>query len=40
MQHGLNMPLFWHELFAYCISAFFAMDVLIVGVSLPPPPFL
>lgn len=33
-QHGLNAPLFWHQLFSNRISAFFAMDVLVSAVAL------
>jgi len=33
-QHGLNLPLFFRELFANRISAFFAMDVIVSAVSL------
>ena len=32
-HHGLNMPLFLHELFANQISGFFAMDVLISAIA-------
>jgi hypothetical protein len=34
MEHGLNMRLFVHELFANRISAFFGMDVLVSAVVL------
>ena len=34
MQHGMNLPLFVHELFASRISAFFGMDVLVSAVVL------
>jgi len=34
MQHGMNLPLFVHELFANRISAFFGMDVLVSAVVL------
>jgi len=34
VQHGLNMPLFVHELFANRIGAFFGMDVLVSAVVL------
>jgi hypothetical protein len=34
MGNGLNMPLFWHQLFANRISAFFGMDVLVSAVAL------
>jgi hypothetical protein len=34
MQHGLNLPLFVHELFANRISAFFGMDVLVSALVL------
>ena len=34
VAHGLNMPLFVHELFANRISGFFAMDVLVSAVVL------
>jgi len=34
LQHGLNLPLFFRELFANRISAFFAMDVIVSAVSL------
>ena len=33
-QQGLNLPLFFRELFANRISAFFAMDVIVSAVSL------
>ena len=32
--HGLNLPLFFQELFANRISAFFGMDVLVSAVAL------
>jgi Terpene cyclase DEP1 len=34
LQHGLNLPLFLHELFANRIGAFFGMDVLVSAVAL------
>lgn len=34
MQHGMNLPLFWRELFANRISAFFGMDVLVSAIVL------
>src|ERR1700683_2995637 len=34
VQHGMDVPLFVHELFANRISAFFAMDVLVSAVVL------
>jgi hypothetical protein len=34
VHNGLNMPLFWHQLFANRISAFFGMDVLVSAVTL------
>ena len=34
MQNGLNMPLFFQQLFANRIGAFFAMDVLVSAVVL------
>jgi hypothetical protein len=34
MEHGLNMPLFFHQLFANHISGFFAMDVLVAAIVL------
>src|SRR5215469_8303542 len=34
MQNGLNMPLFFQQLFANRISAFFGMDVLVSAVVL------
>lgn len=33
-QHGLNLPLFLHELFANRIGAFFGMDVLVSAIAL------
>jgi hypothetical protein len=33
-QNGLNMPLFFHQLFANRISAFFGMDVLVSAAAL------
>ncbi len=33
-DNGLNMPLFFHQLFANRISAFFAMDVVVSAVTL------
>jgi hypothetical protein len=33
-QHGLNLPLMLHELFANRISAFFGMDVVVSAVVL------
>jgi len=33
-HHGVNMPLFLHDLFANRISAFFAMDVLVSAIVL------
>jgi hypothetical protein len=32
MAHGLNMPLFFRELFANRISAFFGMDVIVSAI--------
>jgi hypothetical protein len=34
MHHGLNLPVFVHELFANRIGAFFGMDVLVSAVVL------
>jgi hypothetical protein len=34
MEHGLNMRLFVHELFANRIGGFFGMDVLVSAVAL------
>jgi carbon starvation protein CstA len=34
MQNGLSVPLMFRELFAYRISAFFVMDVLVSAVVL------
>ena len=34
MEHGLNLPLFAHELFANRISGFFVMDVLVSAIVL------
>jgi hypothetical protein len=34
MHNGLNLPLFWQQLFANRISAFFGMDVLISAIAL------
>src|SRR3954470_24694059 len=34
LRHGINLPLFAHELFANRISGFFAMDVLVSAVVL------
>jgi hypothetical protein len=33
-QNGLNMPLFFHQLFANRISAFFGMDVFVSAATL------
>ena len=33
-HHGVNMPIFLHELFANRISAFFAMDVIVSAIVL------
>jgi Terpene cyclase DEP1 len=33
-QNGLNMPLFFHQLFANRISAFFGMDVFVSAAAL------
>jgi hypothetical protein len=33
-EHGLNFPLFFHELFINRISSFFAMDVIVSAVVL------
>ena len=33
-HHGVNMPIFLHELFANRISAFFAMDVVVSAIVL------
>lgn len=33
-QHGLNLPLFFRELFANRISAFFGMDVIVSAIVL------
>lgn len=33
-QHGLNMPLFFRELFANRIGAFFGMDVIVSAMAL------
>ena len=34
IEHGLNLPLFFHELFANRIGGFFGMDVLVSAVAL------
>jgi hypothetical protein len=34
LEHGLNGPLFFRELFANRISAFFAMDVIVSAIVL------
>ena len=34
LEHGLNVRLFFHELFANRISAFFAMDVIVSAIVL------
>lgn len=34
VQNGLNMPLFFHQLFANRISAFFGMDVFVSAAAL------
>ena len=34
LEHGLNLPLFFQELFANRISGFFGMDVLVSAVVL------
>lgn len=34
LQHGLDLRLFWQQLFANRISAFFAMDVVASAVTL------
>jgi hypothetical protein len=34
LEHGLNIRLFFHELFANRISVFFAMDVIISAIVL------
>lgn len=34
LQHGLNLPLFLHELFSNRIGAFFGMDVLVSAIAL------
>ena len=34
LLHGLNLPLFAHELFANRISAFFGMDVVVSAITL------
>jgi hypothetical protein len=34
LEHGLNLSLFWRELFANRIGAFFGMDVLVSAVVL------
>ena len=34
MEHGLNLSLFFHDLFANRIGAFFGMDVLVSAVVL------
>lgn len=34
LQHGLNLPLFVHELFATRVGAFFGMDVLVSAITL------
>ncbi len=33
-EHGLNLSLFWRQLFVNRISAFFGMDVLVSAVAL------
>ena len=34
LEHGLNVPLFFRELFANRVSAFFAMDVIVSAIVL------
>lgn len=34
VQHGLDLPLFWHQLMANRVSAFFGVDVLMSAVAL------
>ena len=34
LEHGLNVTLFWRELFANRISSFFAMDVIVSAIVL------
>jgi Terpene cyclase DEP1 len=34
LQHGLNLPLFFQELFANRIGAFFGMDVIVSAIVL------
>ena len=34
LEHGLNLTLFFHELFTNRISAFFAMDVIVSAIVL------
>jgi len=34
LEHGLNVTLFFHELFASRISAFFALDVIVSAIVL------
>ena len=34
LQHGFDPALFWHELFASRISAFFVMDVVVSAIAL------
>ncbi|HKR97455.1 MAG TPA: DUF2834 domain-containing protein [Candidatus Angelobacter sp.] len=34
LQSGLNLPLFWQQLMANRVSAFFAADVLVSAISL------
>jgi len=34
LEHGFNITLFWRELFANRISAFFAMDVIVSAIAL------
>lgn len=34
LQNGLNLPLFWHQLMANRVSAFFGADVLVSAISL------
>jgi hypothetical protein len=34
LEHGLNVTLFFRELFAHRISAFFAMDVIVSAIML------
>ena len=34
LQNGLNLPLFWHQLMANRVSAFFGADVLVSAIAL------